>query len=323
MGFDDIANDAPVDPEVLMDEDVAEAPDLRPRDLRVRTGDLFGKMVHGLTDDLAVALDRILCHLHDLTLGIKSDDVPLATFDRLENIIDSLSGAAGHSATASTSAEVEIGRLSNWNGNTSMSSRPNSARVSSIRPEARISRFPSAGSISTRMSMSDPGRAVPRATDPKSFGLVAPYRSRSTWNSSRRESRSSRRASVSGVVEISGILSVYRPQHPFETSASHVEAGIPPSSGTENDYSARTAGGAEEGGGSARSLPLMCASMTARTSTAAKLGEIATWIRPSVGPSDAWMKLPIANTSISELHERSPGEWAVKTVNDTSHLVSR
>lgn len=30
--------------------------------------------------------------------------------------------------------------------------------------------------------MSDPADAVPRATDPNNFGLVAPYRSMSAWN---------------------------------------------------------------------------------------------------------------------------------------------
>lgn len=67
-------------------------------------------------------------------------------------------------------------------GDTSMSSRPNSAQVSSGRPDARIRRFPSAGSISTGMPMSDSAGAVPRATDPNNFGLVAPYRYRSAWN---------------------------------------------------------------------------------------------------------------------------------------------
>ncbi|NYH53583.1 putative phosphoglycerate mutase [Nocardiopsis arvandica] len=38
-------------------------------------------------------------------------------------------------------------------------------------------------------------------------------------------------------------------------------------------------------------------------------------------PSDAWMKLPIANTSITEL-QYSSGEWSAMTVNDTHHLDS-
>lgn len=42
VGFDDVANDLHVDPEVLMDEDVPAPADLRPRDLRVRVGDLRG-----------------------------------------------------------------------------------------------------------------------------------------------------------------------------------------------------------------------------------------------------------------------------------------
>src|SRR5699024_4360217 len=79
------------------------------------------------------------------------------------------------------------------------------------------------GSISTRMPMSDPGNAVPRATDPNNFGLVAPYRSRSTWNLSRRASMSSRRASVSGVMMVSDMPSGYRPQHDFDIGELHVK----------------------------------------------------------------------------------------------------
>src|SRR5699024_8358547 len=122
------------------DEDVAEAPDLRPRDTRMRIGDLRGEMVHGFADDLQIALDRVPRHLHHALIGFKGGDISLASFDGLETIGDALSRASAHSATASMSAESEIGRLSSWTGNTSTSSRPNSARVSSISPEARMSR---------------------------------------------------------------------------------------------------------------------------------------------------------------------------------------
>lgn len=37
-------------------------------------------------------------------------------------------------------------------------------------------------------------------------------------------------------------------------------------------------------------------------------------------PSDAWMKLPVGNTSITELQERPSGEWSVEAMNDTNHL---
>ncbi|WP_229116051.1 YciI family protein [Parenemella sanctibonifatiensis] len=57
---------------------------------------------------------------------------------------------------------------------------------------------------------SKPPSAVPRATEPKSLGFVAPYRSRSTWNSSRRAATSSRRASVSGVTATAGMPSGHR-----------------------------------------------------------------------------------------------------------------
>ena len=45
MNLDNIANHVGV--EVLVHQDVAKAPGLQPRDLRVRAGDLIGKMVHG------------------------------------------------------------------------------------------------------------------------------------------------------------------------------------------------------------------------------------------------------------------------------------
>lgn len=58
--------------------------------------------------------------------------------------------------------------------------------------------------------MSLPARAVPRATEPKSFGLVAAYLARSARNSSRRASRSSCKASVSGVTAGFELLQGYR-----------------------------------------------------------------------------------------------------------------
>ena len=38
-------------------------------------------------------------------------------------------------------------------------------------------------------------------------------------------------------------------------------------------------------------------------------------------PADAWMRLPIANASITEIHSRPHGEWAVASVSDTGHLA--
>jgi broad specificity phosphatase PhoE len=38
-------------------------------------------------------------------------------------------------------------------------------------------------------------------------------------------------------------------------------------------------------------------------------------------PADAWLKLPIANASITELRSRPSGEWAVARVSDTGHLA--
>ena len=57
--------------------------------------------------------------------------------------------------------------------------------------------------------MSEPECAVPRATEPNSFGFVAPYRSRSTWNSTQRAARSSRSASFLGAMTVSDMLPGY------------------------------------------------------------------------------------------------------------------
>ncbi|HIY67558.1 MAG TPA: histidine phosphatase family protein [Candidatus Agrococcus pullicola] len=37
-------------------------------------------------------------------------------------------------------------------------------------------------------------------------------------------------------------------------------------------------------------------------------------------PADAWLRLPIANASITEIQPRPHGEWAVVCVSDTGHL---
>lgn len=37
-------------------------------------------------------------------------------------------------------------------------------------------------------------------------------------------------------------------------------------------------------------------------------------------PADAWLRLPIANASITEIQSRPHGEWAVASVSDTGHL---
>lgn len=40
-------------------------------------------------------------------------------------------------------------------------------------------------------------------------------------------------------------------------------------------------------------------------------------------PADAWLRIPVANASITELQSRPGGEWAVASVSDTGHLTSR
>ena len=111
MRLDDIPDDLEINSEVLVHKDVAEATDLRPGDLRVRTGDFFGKVVHGFTNDLQVALDGIFRHL-PVGAVVKCLHIALATFDSFENILDAARGISAHSATASASADAETGRLS-------------------------------------------------------------------------------------------------------------------------------------------------------------------------------------------------------------------
>lgn len=83
MSHDGIADHVDVDADVLVHQDVTEPSNLGPRDLRARAGDLIGKMVHGVADDLQVPLDRILCHLRDVTLTVQRSDVLLAPLDCL------------------------------------------------------------------------------------------------------------------------------------------------------------------------------------------------------------------------------------------------
>ncbi len=63
MGLDHVANDVDIDPELLVDEYVPEAADLRPGDLGVRIGDLRRQVVRRLSDDLKVPLDGVLRHV--------------------------------------------------------------------------------------------------------------------------------------------------------------------------------------------------------------------------------------------------------------------
>ncbi|MCK1802595.1 hypothetical protein MTQ12_05940 [Brevibacterium sp. R8603A2] len=106
--FHDIAEDLDVDSEVLVDEDVAESSDLRPRDTWVSIDDLRRKVVHGFADDLQVAFDRILLHPHQVGVGLVAENrhVPLASLDRIEYIGDALGRTATQSATASAGAEA-------------------------------------------------------------------------------------------------------------------------------------------------------------------------------------------------------------------------
>lgn len=70
-------------------------------------------MVHDFADDLQVALDRVLCHLHHAGIAFEGGDIALASFDGLENIGDAPRRVSTHRVTESTSTDAEIGRLSN------------------------------------------------------------------------------------------------------------------------------------------------------------------------------------------------------------------
>lgn len=90
MRLDDITDDFDVDSGVLVDEDVAEATDLRPRDLEMRAGDRLREMIHCLADDLQVALDGILGHVGGTATTVQHCEVPRAPFDGFESVNDAL-----------------------------------------------------------------------------------------------------------------------------------------------------------------------------------------------------------------------------------------
>lgn len=156
MGLHDIAHDLEIDAEILVHENVSESSNLWPCDFRMLLCNRRGEMVHGLADDLKVPFNGIHRHVRELGIAIQKVKVFFALRDGLDDICDPLLRASTHSATASARASRETGFLRSCAGKISTSSRPRRCRVSSIRPDARINRFPSAGSISTRMSMSLP-----------------------------------------------------------------------------------------------------------------------------------------------------------------------
>lgn len=154
---DDVAENSGVDAEVLVDEDVSKSSNLRPWDLGDRFRELRWELAGRLANDLQIALYGVGCHL--LNEGVAAIDyfcVLLASADGVEDVGDPLLSATAQNGTASRMAVLEISSLSNCGGKMSMSFRLNRFRVSSIRPEARSNTFPSAGSISTKMSMSLP-----------------------------------------------------------------------------------------------------------------------------------------------------------------------
>lgn len=125
MRLDHVANGIDVDAEVLMYEDVAEPADLRPRDLRMGIGDLCREVDDGFADDLQIPFNGILGHVDEvLVAAVERSEIPLTSSDRAEDVVDTLVGAACHSATASASADSDTGRFSSCAGKMSISSRP-------------------------------------------------------------------------------------------------------------------------------------------------------------------------------------------------------
>ena len=153
-------------------------------------------MVGSLANHLKVPLDSIHCHIRQISIITgQRDAVSLAPIDRPKNIGYPVDISPTHRGTASFIAVADTPSRRSPTGTTSISSRPNNARISSNNPDALIRRFPSTGSMSTRMSMSLPSCASPPlATDPNSFGFVARYLANSTSNSRRCVSMTLRRS---------------------------------------------------------------------------------------------------------------------------------
>nr|WP_258070591.1 hypothetical protein [Pseudoclavibacter sp. AY1F1] len=126
MTQDDVANCLKINTEILVDENVAQAADLRPWNLRVRVDGLSRQVLRCLTEDLQIPLEGFGRHVEIDLLAVailEHTDVPRAPIDGLEDVGDSLASASTHRGTASASVASETGRLRSWRGMMSMSSR--------------------------------------------------------------------------------------------------------------------------------------------------------------------------------------------------------
>ena len=89
MIHDDITNDLDIDPEVVVNQDVAKPSNLWPRHLGVRLNHVSRKVVSCLANDLEVTFDRVLCHLDKICATgpiLDQGEVPLAPGNSLKNV---------------------------------------------------------------------------------------------------------------------------------------------------------------------------------------------------------------------------------------------
>ena len=68
MRLDHVTNCIDVDPEVLVNEDVPEPADLRPRDLWVCIGNRCREMIRRFADNLQVPFNRVLGHVSQVRI---------------------------------------------------------------------------------------------------------------------------------------------------------------------------------------------------------------------------------------------------------------
>lgn len=89
MGLNNVGNNLDVYPEVLVYQDVSEPPYLNPWHFGVIFCQLGRQVLDGFTNDLEVAFDSILRHLHSNWVGgrLGERNVATALGDRTQDVI--------------------------------------------------------------------------------------------------------------------------------------------------------------------------------------------------------------------------------------------
>lgn len=82
---DDVTDHVGIDPEVLVDHDIAQAGDRGPGNVGVFGTSLLGQRTDRLAKDGEVPQDRVVCHRPEIA-GIEMTCVRLAPFDRREHV---------------------------------------------------------------------------------------------------------------------------------------------------------------------------------------------------------------------------------------------